>query len=227
MHPNSVSRTFITMLVWLKPDGASALTTFREHAAPLWDKYDLRVERVLSCTGKGQLVGENAYDVPDLIQIITLPSLEDFQQYAADPEYLRLAAARDAGVLRMTAVIGRALDVSALNPSSDSAIGTRQYAVAFARFRPEGASGLDEFNRRAIDLFTRHGMHVEVMANVLKTVTPVGAPLNDFAPERVVVFFLDEPAALRAYASDPEYKELAPIRDAGLRSYDFFLARSV
>jgi hypothetical protein len=36
------------------------------------------------------------------------------------------------------------------------------------------------------------------------------------------VFFLDHAAAMKGYATDPEYAALAPLRDTGLESYDFF-----
>jgi len=221
-----MTRLYIVMLVWLKPGGEQALNRFREQAAPLWREHDLRVERVLTGTGKGQLVGANPHQVLDLLQVVSVPSLEAFRAYTGSPEYVRLAAARDQGIARMVAVIGPALDVSAYNPVSRSEPAARQYGVAFARFLPGGADGMDEFNQKANALYVRHGMHVEAMVQVAKTMTPVGTELEDFAPERVVVFFLDDAAALKAYAADPEYKVLAPLRDLGLRSYDFFLARS-
>lgn len=220
-----MSRLYITMLLWLKPEGERTLNTFREAAASLWRQHDLRVERMLTGTGKGQLIGVNPHDVPDLLQVISMPSLDAFRAYTASPEYVRLAAARDQGIVRMVAVMGEPLDVSAVNPISASELAGRQYVVAFARFLPGGAEGMDEFNRRAHALYVRHGMHVEAMLQVAKTVTPIGAELAGFAPERVIVFFLDDAAALKGYATDPEYKELAPLRDAGLSSYDFFLAR--
>jgi hypothetical protein len=68
-------------------------------------------------------------------------------------------------------------------------------------------------------------MHVELMCDVGKIVAPIGKPLAEFAPERVIVFYLDDPTALRGYATDPEYVELAPIRDQGLAAYDFFLGK--
>ncbi|MEQ1568663.1 MAG: hypothetical protein ABMA64_23695 [Myxococcota bacterium] len=221
-----MTRVTLTMLIWLAPGGEQALNTFREQAAPLWQQHDLRVERVLSGTGKGQLLGVNPHDVPDVLQVVSMPSLEAFRAYTTSPEYVRLSAARDRGIARMVAVIGEPLDVSAYNPVSQSDPSARQYGVAFARFLPGGAEGMDEFNRRAHALYVRHGMHVEAMVRVAKTVTPVGSELEDFAPERVVVFFVDDPAALKAYVADPEYQALAPVRDSGLRSYDFFLGRS-
>ena len=227
MTPSSIpgARSFVTMLVWLNPEGSAALAQFRKAAAPLFAKYDLHIERVLACTGKGELVGKNPHELPDLIQVLSFPSLEAFRGYTADAEYVRLAALRDTGIRRMTAVIGQPLDVSALSPTSASTPSQRLYGAAFVRFETGGAEGLAEFNRRAVTLFARHGMHVESMSEVVKVATPLGEPLVEFAPERVVVFFLDEASALRGYATDPEYVALAPIRDRGLRAYDFFLGK--
>jgi uncharacterized protein (DUF1330 family) len=215
----------VAMLCWLAPGAEATLAQFRKEASPLWDKYDLRTERVLNCTGKGQVVGENAYEAPQLIQVISLPSAAAFQAYLADPEYVHLAKQRDTAFLRLSAIVGMPMDVTALHPTSTQAATKRLYGIAFLRFQPDGAEGLAEFNRRAGDLFLRHGMHVELMFNVMKTVTPVGEALSDFAPQRVIVFFLDDATALRDYATDPEYIELAPIRDKGLLSYDFFLGK--
>ena len=46
-------------------------------------------------------------------------------------------------------------------------------------------------------------------------------------PQWVVVFFLDQASALPAYAADPEYAALAPLRDTGLQTYDLFLGSAV
>ena len=176
-------RIQVAMLAWLRPDAPAALARFRQEAAPLWQKYDLRVERTLTSVGKGQLVGTNPHEMPDTMQVISLPSLAAFQAYASDPDYLRLAQVRDAHLRRMTATIGTPLDVSSLRPSSVSDPLKRVYGVAFIRFKPGGADGFAEFNRRAAALFARHGMHIESMFDVVKTVTPVGESLPEFAPE--------------------------------------------
>jgi uncharacterized protein (DUF1330 family) len=226
VHETATSeRPLVAMLGWLAPGAEVALAQFRQEAAPLFAKYDLRVERVLAGVGKGQLVGSNPHEVPQLLQVISFPSMAAFQAYTSDPDYVRLARQRDAYVQRMAVVIGMPLDVSTLHPTSTSTLSQRLYGVAFLRFHPDGAAGLTEFNQRASGLFARHGMHVERMFDVAKTVAPIGEPLVCFAPERVIVFYLDDPAALRGYATDPEYVELAPIRDRGLAAYDFFLGK--
>lgn len=218
-------RLLVAMLGWLSEGAEAALSEFRREAAPLFVKYDLRVERMLAGVGKGQLVGTNQHEVPELMQVLSFPSIAAFQAYTSDPDYVRLAARRDKYLKRMTAAVGMPLDVSTLAPASASALSQRLYGMAFVRFLPDGASGLTEFNHRARGLFARHGMHVELMFDISKSVTPIGEPLVDFAPERAIVFYLDDPAALRGYATDPEYLELAPIRDRGLAAYDFFLGK--
>jgi uncharacterized protein (DUF1330 family) len=222
IHETETPRLFVTTLIWLNPGGRAALSKFRSEAGPLFRKYDLRVERVLAGTGKGQIVGHNPYEVPDVLQVFSLPSLDAFAAYTADAEYVRLASERDSGIARMSALLGDELppDPSA---QSSSEVGQRLYGMAFLCFQPGGEASLEEFDRGAQTLFARHGMHIERSFRVRKTLTPVGEGFADFMPERTVVFFLDDPAALRAYVTDPEYAERAPVRDRGLRSYQFFL----
>lgn len=215
-------RFTMTMLLWLKPDGAAALSTFRQQAAPLFETYGLRVERQLQISGKGQIVGENRYEVPQLAQIISFPTAEQFKAYVSDPRYQVLAQTRDQGLRRMTVMAGTALDVSEISTPGQGPLEERLYGVGLVRFQPGGSEGMDKFNLRAQALFERHGMHVESMLEVQQTLTPVGDP-EGMQPQRVVVFFLDSPSALNGYATDPEYAALAPLRDTGLETYDFFL----
>ncbi len=222
IHETKPPRLFVATLIWLKPGGKAALSRFRAQAGPLFAKYDLRVERVLAGTGKGQIVGHNPYEVPDVLQVFSVPSLDVFAAYTSDAEYVRLASERDAGISRMTALLGEALPPDPSAPSS-SEVGQRLYGMAYQRFQPGGEELLEAFDRGAQALFARHGMHIEWSFRVRQTLTPVGEGLADFNPERMVVFFLDDAAALRAYVTDPEYVERAPVRDKGLRSYQFFL----
>lgn len=219
-------RFTMTMLLWLKPEGATALATFRQQAAPLFEQYGLRVERLLKISGKGQIVGENRFEVPHLVQVISFPSAAQFKAYASDPRYLALAQQRDQGLHRMTVVAGMALDVSAIATPGQGPLEERMYGVGLVRFKPGGSEGLDAFNLRAQPLFARHGMHVESMLAVQQTLTPVGQA-EGMHPERVIVFFLDSAAAIKGYATDPEYAALAPLRDTGLEAYDFFVGALV
>lgn len=215
-------RFTLAMLVWLKPDGAAAIAEFGAGAAPLFSKYDLRVERRLAITSKGQIVGQNAHEQPDLIQILSFPSAETFKAYASDPLYVELAVQRDAGIRRMTVLAGTPLDIDAVRTPGTGPDHTRLYGVGLVRFLENGAAGMDAFNEQAQDLFARHGMHLEATIQVDQVMTPIGEAL-DIEADRLVVFFLDDAKALPAYAADPEYKALAPLRDNGLAAYDFFL----
>lgn len=219
-------RFTMTMLLWLKPDGAAALVAFWAQAAPLFETYGLRVERQIKISGKGQIVGENRFETPDVAQIISFPSAAQFKAYVSDPQYQALAQQRDRGLHRMTVIAGIALDVSGVSTPGRGALEQRLYGVGLVRFKPGGAQGLDTFNQRAQALFARHGMHVESMLEVQQTLTPVG-DAEGMRPERVVVFFLDSASAMKGYATDPEYAALAPLRDTGLDSYDFFLGGMV
>lgn len=215
-------RFTMAMLVWLKPDGVALMAEFRDRAAPLFARYDLRVERQLAIAGKSQIVGENRFEQPDSIQLLSFPSAAAFESYVSDPQYVAAARHWDSGVRRMTIMSGFPLDLGRLCTPGVGPAHTRLYGVGLARFLPNGESGMDAFNEQAQGLFARHGMHLETVLKIGQVMTPIGAA-EDMNPERIVVFFLDQASALKGYAADPEYLELAPLRDDGLETYDLFL----
>ena len=220
------SRFVVVMLMTLKPDGAAGLASFRAQAAPLFQDHDLRIERQLDVRAKGQIVGENPFALPDMIQVLSFPSAERFKAYLADPRYQALAPLRDAALASMTVLAGQDLDISPISTPGLGPVASRLYGVGLVRFKPAGEAGLDTFNARAQALFKRHGMHVERMVRVQHCAQPVGEKDDRMAPERVVIFFLDDASAMRGYIADPEYLALAPLRDKGLARYDFFVGTS-
>lgn len=219
---SAAPRFTLAMFVWLKPNGAAVMAEFASQAASLFATYDLRVERRLSITGKSQVVGENRFESPDVIQLLSFPSVEAFKAYVTDPQYVELAKRRDDGIRRLTVMSGFPLDLEHLSTPGSGPAHTRLYGVGLARFLENGYIGMDAFNAQAQGLFARHGMHLESILSVGQVMTPIGEP-NDMDPQRIVVFFLDQAAALPGYASDPEYQALAPLRDDGLETYDLFL----
>lgn len=217
------ARFVVIMLMTTKPDSAAGLTSFRTQAAPIFQDYDLRVERQLTVRAKGQIVGENRFALPEMIQVLSFPSAERFKAYLADPRYQALAPLRDAALASMTVLAGQSLDISRVSTPGLGPVASRLYGVGLVSFKPQGEQGLDTFNQRAQDLFKRHGMHVERMMRVQHCAQPVGEKDERMNPERVVVFFLDDASAMRGYLADPEYIALAPLRDEGLNTYDFFV----
>ncbi len=222
-----MSPFMISMLIWLKPDGQKGLSEFKEKAAPLFLKYGIKVERIIKIQSKGQIVGQNQWDTPNLIQIISAPSAESFQKYLQDPEYARLAPIRDQAVDRVVASMGPSIDVAQFNPESDSLLDDRFYGVGFVKFKENGRSGLLDFNLKASQIFKRHGMHVESMFDAKISKVTNGRDFSTFSPELIVTFFLDNQASMKDYINDPEYQSLSPIRDNGLEAYDFFVGRGL
>lgn len=217
----------ISMMIWVKPEGEKGLSEFKIKATPLFVKYGIKIERVVKIQNKGQIVGQNLWDTPTLIQIISASSSESFQQYLQDPEYIKLAPLRDQAVEKIVASMGPSIDVSQFNPKSDSELKNRFYGVGFVKFKEAGRSGLLNFNLKAAKVFKRHGMHVESMFDVKVSKVAVGKDFSSFSPELVVTFFLDNQASMKDYISDPEYQSLTSIRDEGLETYDFFVGNKV
>lgn len=218
---NETSRFAVVAMIWLRPGGTAALRTFREQGTALFARHDMRISREIQVAGKGQVVGENHFEKPDLIQVLTFPSPDGFRAYLADPDYIALAPDRDAAIQRMTVCAGSEMPLDGIATAGCGPEVARFYGVGLVRFKPGGSAGLDAFNRQGQAVFKRHGLHVEAMVDVARVLTPIGTA-DDMAPERIVVFFFDDPAAFPAYVSDPDYLRLAPLRDQGLHAYDVF-----
>jgi uncharacterized protein (DUF1330 family) len=214
-------RFAVAMFLWLGPDGKAALARFRQNAAPILARHGVQVDRVLELRGKGQIVGENPHELPDMFQHVSFPDAAAFKAYVSDPEYLALAPDRDQALRRMLVMSGPSHDLGHLATPGTGAVTDRLYGVGLPSFKPGGADGLAAFNEQAQSLFARHGMHLEAMIDAAQTAAPIG-DLAGFEAERVVVFFLDRAESLAGYARDPEYVALAPVRDAGLQSYPLF-----
>lgn len=208
----------VAMFLWLAPDGKAALARLRRDAAEVLARHGVRVDRVLDLRGKGQIVGENPHDLPDMFQLVSFPDAAAFKAYVSDPEYLAFAKTRDPAMQRLVVMAGASLDLGRVATPGTGAISDRLYGVGLPSFKPDGVKGLEAFNEQAQALFARHGMHLEAMIDVAQIAATIG-DVSGFAAERVVVFFLDRAESLAEYARDPEYAALAPLRDDGLQSY--------
>lgn len=83
--------------------------------------------------------------------------------------------------------------------------------------QPDGAGALAAFRKAAGPLLARHDVRIERMLRIHGKGQIVGS--NDFAlPELIQQVSLPSAEAFKAYMADPEYRALAPVRDAGLRS---------
>lgn len=210
------------MLVSVKAGAEEDFSIFSKKNAPLLRKYDIELFKALAIKVKGQLVGQNDVPQPDFISVFKIPSMPRFVEYMSDPEYKE---ASDLRALCTTSVIGYFTNELPLpvTPNLSSQLINRMYVVGLANFKEGDSDGIEEFNKQAIQkgLFEKHGMHIELQLQPFKVATVVGDAKVE-TPDRVQLFFVDNPENLKQYISDPLYKELSPIRDSTLLKYDFF-----
>jgi len=222
-------RAYFTTFFYFKEGGIIQLKNYQNQAANLFNRYDMRIEHTLTVVRKGQIGSvENSIEQPDQIQVFSLPSMESFQKYAADPEYLELSKIRDAGLRKFSVTIGTLNNIDNLRTCSTTPIGERMYALAFINFNDNGQSGLMEFNKQGVEsgLYEKYGMHLDQVI-VPKMSKAIIGELDYESPQMILVFYLDDIAKMPAYLDDPTYKEIAPLRDNSLESYRFFMGKKM
>jgi uncharacterized protein (DUF1330 family) len=215
---------FISFL-YFKEGGMQNLEEFQAKAIPYFEKYGIEILHQYQPVSKGQ-IGEvqNTIEQPDMIQIFTAESMENFQSYLADDEVKKLAEIRNNGLRKMNVSFGTEVHTTnILSASAKNAL----HGIALVTFRDSlGYEQLIEFNQKGQDsgLFAKYGIHAENFVKIMKSMPAIGA-LDYQQPELVVVFGVDDPAKMKDYIADSNYQKLAPIRDNALQTYHFFMCR--
>ncbi|RAW01533.1 hypothetical protein [Pseudochryseolinea flava] len=159
-----------------------------------------------------------------MIQIFTAKNLISFQSYMADEEVQRLSNVRNQGLRKMTVSFGSEISASEiLSKSTDGAL----RGIALVKFKENlDHTAMLEFNRLGENsgLFSKYGIHAEAFVKVMKSMPAIGA-LDYKQPDLIALFGVDDASKMKAYLSDRQYLELAPIRDNTLDSYHFFMCK--
>lgn len=212
----------LTTFFHFHPGGLDRLREYQNHVEEAFLRHRLRIKKEILVSGRGQIGKDpNTRDQPDLIQIASIDSLEDFQAYLQDPLVQRWAPHRQEGLRKMTAHLGPSMDLELILPSPPAG---SIHVAALVRFKePLGLESLVEFNRKGIrsGLFPRWGIHVGHLAKIDRSMAAIGT-LDGPNPQALVHFAIEEPSRMGGYLSDPEYQTLAPLRDQALESYHFF-----
>jgi uncharacterized protein (DUF1330 family) len=95
----------------------------------------------------------------------------------------------------------------------------RVYFTSFLYFNEDGQEKFQEFQKMSTDLFEKYDLHIEHALNILKK-GEIGEDKNTIEqPDRINIFSLPSMEAFQKMAADPEYQQLAKIRDAGLLKF--------
>lgn len=221
---NSIKIIFISFL-YFKEGGMQNLEEFQAKANPYFKKYGIEILHQYQPVSKGQIgVNQNIIEQPDMIQIFTAESMENFQSYMADEEVKKLAEIRNSGLRKMNVSFGNEIQTeNIISASTTSAV----HGIALVNFKDStGTEQLIEFNQKgqSSGLFDRYGIHAENFIKVSKSMSTMGE-LDYQQPELIVIFGVDDASKMKEYIADSTYQKLAPIRDNALRSYHFFMCK--
>lgn len=94
--------------------------------------------------------------------------------------------------------------------------------VTFFHFLENGQERVREFQERAAPSFARHGLRIEKEIAVVGRGLIGPSPNLLEQPDLIQIATIPSSEAFQEYLADPEYLDLAPLRDERLESYHFF-----
>lgn len=221
---NNSKITFVSFL-YFKEGGMQKLEEFQSKANPYFKKYGIEILHQYQPVSKGQ-IGEiqNNIEQPDMIQIFTAVSMENFQKYMADEEVKALAEIRNSGIRKMNVSFGPEVETDDIITVS---VKNALHGIALVNFKDSlGSAQLIDFNRRgkSSGLFSKYGIHAEGFIKVMKSMPAIGE-LDYEQPELIVIFGVNDASKMKDYIADNDYVNLAPIRDNSLKRYQFFMCK--
>lgn len=221
---NSIKIIFISFL-YFKEGGMQNLAEFQAKANPYFKKYGIEILHQYQPVSKGQIGAiQNNIEQPDMIQIFTAESMENFQSYMADEEVKKLAEIRNSGLRKMNVSFGTETQTAdIITASAQNAL----HGIALVNFKYNlGYDQLIEFNQKgqSSGLFSKYGIHAENFVKIMKSMPAIGE-LDYQQPELIVIFGVDDASKMKEYIADSNYQKLAPIRDNVLKSYHFFMCK--
>ncbi len=221
---NSAKIIFISFL-YFNQGGIQQLEAFQTKASPYFEKYGIKILHQYQPVSKGQIGAiPNNIEQPDMIQIFTATSLENFQKYMGDNEVIKLAAIRNAGLRKMNVSFGTEIQTKNIITQSEK---NALHGIALVHFKDIlSYEQLIDFNQKgqSSGLFTKYGIHAENFVKIMKSLPAIGE-LDYKQPELIVIFGVDDATKMKDYIADSEYQKIAPIRDNALNSYHFFMCK--
>lgn len=221
---NSIKIIFISFL-YFKEGGMQNLEEFQAKANPYFKKYGIEILYQYQPVSKGQIgANQNNIEQPDMIQIFTAESMENFQTYMADEDVKKLAEKRNSGLRKMNVSFGTETQTTdIITASAKNAL----HGIALVNFKDSlGYNQLIEFNQKGQNsgLFSKYGIHAENFVKIMKTMPAIGE-IDYNQPELIVIFGVDDASKMKEYIADNNYQKLAPIRDNALKNYHFFMCK--
>ncbi|WP_282122503.1 DUF1330 domain-containing protein [Algibacter mikhailovii] len=203
-------------LMYIKDGEESRFEKYKKKGGAILKKYGGKIERIIKPT----MLAEGEMEIPDEIHFASYPSIEAFNQFNEDPEFIKI---------RNEYAIPALKDISIFTSKNTNfefkkEVGdtSKTYGVALIYFN-EGEKYIKQFedyHDEVCAIMPEFGTHFE------RFIAPFQSKGNIEQPDEIHRFYFDSMEGLQQMGTDERMQALFPKRDASLKNLYFFIGEA-
>lgn len=203
-------------LVYLKEDEKARFEEYKKKGGAILERYGGKIERIV----EPKMLAEGNLELPDEIHFATYPSIEVFNKFNEDPEFVKIRNEYAMPAIESISIFtSKNTDFEFKKETGDK---TKTYGVALIYFN-EGEQYIKQFEEYHDDvcaIMPEFGTHFE------RFIAPFQSKGNIEQPDEIHRFYFDSMEGLEQMGTDERMKALFPKRDASLKNLYFFIGEA-
>lgn len=203
-------------LVYIKDGEEKRFESYKKQASVILEKYGGKIERII----KPKMLAKGELEIPDEIHFANYPSLEVFNKFNQDPEFIKIRNEYAVPALKDISVFtSKNTDFEFKKEIGDK---TKTYGVALIYFN-EGdqyRKQFEDYHDSACSIMPEFGAHFE------RFIAPFQSKGSVDQPDEIHRFYFDSMEGLQQMGTDERMQALFPKRDASLKNLYFFIGEA-
>ncbi|AXT54487.1 hypothetical protein J8L88_17510 [Aquimarina sp. MMG015] len=203
-------------LVYIKEGEETRFEEYKKKGGAILKKYGGRIERII----KPKILAKGKIEMPDEIHFASYPSMEVFNMFNEDPEFIKIRNKYAVPSLKNISVFtSRNTDFEFKKEKGDK---TKTYGIALIYFN-EGEKykkQFEDYHDEVCEIMPEFGTHFE------RFIAPFQSKGDIAQPDEIHRFYFDSMEGLQQMGADERMQALFPKRDTSLKNLYFFIGEA-
>ena len=203
-------------LVYLKEGEKARFEEYKKKGGALLEKYGGKIERII----QPKMLVEGNLELPDEIHFASYPSIEVFNKFNEDPEFVKIRNEYAVPAIKDISIFtSRNTNFEFKKETGDK---TKTFGVALVYFNngEKYVKQFEEYHDEVCAIMPEFGTHFE------RFIAPFQSKGNLEKPDEIHRFYFDSMEGLQKMGTDERMKSLFPKRDASLKNLYFFIGEA-
>ncbi len=203
-------------LLYIKDGEEAKFEEYKKKGSAILEKYGGKIERIVKPT----MLAEGDLELPNEIHFARYPSIEVFNKFNEDPEFIKIRNEYAIPALKdISTFTSKNTDFEFEKETGDK---SKTYGVALIYFN-EGeryVKQFEEYHDEVCAIMPEFGTHFE------RFIAPFQSKGNIEQPDEIHRFYFDSMEGLQQMGTDERMQALFPKRDASLKKLYFFIGEA-